>query len=267
MSFAKVIKSKLAKYKALHFPELGDGIWSGNGESYAHILPAGSKYENLLPSYKSEFLSFWGKNQPHSDFHHLNSSQAMCFNFFFPLAHEKLLEIVTDFLGFSGEIIDYKSVRFEKDGLEAKYGRVPTSFDFYFETLSGKKFYFEIKYTENDFGRAKINQSKYDDVYSKHLIAIQSKFHSSQVFFNNYQILRNLVHIDTQSYVVFIFPQDNEHIRRQASQAREVYLEPEWHGHFYPLTWESLLSHTKAKANHTLVNKQLTDFGDKYLNA
>ena len=267
MSFQDKTKTKLAKYKSDNFPELENGKWKNNKKSYPHILPEDSKFENLLPSYKKEFLKYFGHHviKLHSDFHHLNSSQAMCFNFFFPLYHERKLEVVTDFLGLKNETIKYDNVWFEKEGLEAKFGRRPTSFDFYFETTSGKKLHFEIKYTEGGFGKAKINTDKFEGVYSKFLKPINSIFHRSQQFFDNYQILRNLIHIDDNSYVIFIYPQDNKGVSKGADKVKSDFLIPSFHDHFFSATWENLFANVSNSIVDSKLKTQFLDFKDKYL--
>lgn len=86
-NFQNKIKNNLTNYKKKNFPELTDGRWKKNNKTYSHILPEENKFDNLLPKYKNELLIYLGKNhiKLHSDFHHLNSSQAMCFNFFLPI--------------------------------------------------------------------------------------------------------------------------------------------------------------------------------------
>jgi hypothetical protein len=263
---AKVIEH-LTNYKKVNFPGLPDGLYKKNNLPYSHILPDENKFENLLPKYRNDLAKYLidNKVKPHKDFHHLNSSQAMCFNFFFPLYQERSLELVTDFLGLKDEKVNYESVCFEKDGLEAQYGRVPTSFDFYFETTSSKKIHFEIKYTEAEFKKAEINQSKFESVYSKHLKHINTDFHNPQQFFNNYQILRNLIHIGDNSYVVFIYPADNDKISNEATKVKTDFLTGNFHNHFHAETWETILKSISLSTTNSNLTTQFADFKNKYL--
>lgn len=267
MNFSDKTKSRLANYKTTNFPDLRDGLWKKNKQSYPHILPEDNKFENLLPTYKDRLIVYLDKQQIklHSDFHHLNSSQAMCFNFFFPLYQERTLELITDFLGLTNETVNYETVCFEKDGLEAKFGRRPTSFDFFFETNSGKKLHFEIKYTEGEFGKANINLDKFDNVYSKFLLPLNSSFHSSHPFFDNYQILRNLIHIDDTSFVIFVYPQDNDGVRSGANRVKTDFLVSNFHNHFFAATWEKLFDSVSTTTTNTQIKAQLADFKLKYL--
>ena len=95
----------------------------------------------------------------------------MCINFFYPLFYEKILHVIPEFFELREEKINYDMVKFEKDSeIEKAYGmKMRTNFDFYFETESGKRFFFEIKYTENSFGKAgnkPDRQSKnYNNIY------------------------------------------------------------------------------------------------------
>lgn len=189
----------------------------------------------------------------------------MCFNFFFPLYRERPLELVTDFLGLKNEKVDYDTVCFEKDGIEIKFGRRPTRFDFYFETISEKKIHFEIKYTELEFGKAPVNSDKFDNVYSKFLKPLNASFHNSRKFFDNYQILRNLIHIDDSSWVIFVYPNDNEGISSGADKVKREFLVTNYHDHFFTATWEKLFESVSSSTNNTNLKKLFSDFKDKYL--
>lgn len=270
MSYQESIKQSLALYKANKYPTLTDGAWEKNKKAYPHILPKEDKKINLLPTYRKDLMAFIDDSniKLHTDFHHLNSSQAMCLNFFYPLIKEKKLELVLDFLGFDGEVVDYNTAYFEKDGLELSYKETPTSFDFYLETESGKKFHFEIKYTENDFGKAskdKRHLEKFNNVYSKHLTSINSDFHSVDVFLDNYQVLRNLIHIEDNSYVIFLYPMGNKKIRIEAESARQYKLENKFKNNFFPVTWEDLYEFICNAPMKAELQEQFSEFKNKYL--
>jgi hypothetical protein len=192
----------------------------------------------------------------------------MCLNFFYPLIKSKKLELVLDYLGLKGESANYATAIFEKNGLERKYGETPTSFDFYFESQQGKKFYFEIKYTECDFGKVEKNKShidKFQKVYSKHLTPIQNSFHSVDEFLENYQILRNLVHIDDESYVIFLYSIGNKKIKAAAESVPEQMLESRYRDKFFPITWEDFFDEIYKTPLSADVQEQLSEFKNKYL--
>jgi hypothetical protein len=267
MNYTDKVKEHLTEYKKVNFPGLPDGLFKKNNLPYSHILPDANKFENLLPKYRNDLTKYLKDNKvkPHKDFHHLNSSQAMCLNFFFPLYFEQTLELITDFLELKDEKVNYETVCFEKAGLEAQFGRVPTSFDFYFETTSGKKIHFEIKYTEVEFGKAKVNQDKFESVYSKHLKHINTAFHNEQKFFDNYQILRNIIHIDEKSHVVFIYPADNDKISSKATKVKSDFLTSNFHNHFHAATWETMLKSISLSTTNPNLTTQFSDFKNKYL--
>lgn len=150
--------------------------------------------------------------------------------------------------------------------MEAKFGRQATSFDFYFETISGHKIHFEIKYTERKFGKASINLNKFKSVYSNFLQPLNPKFHRPKNFFDNYQILRNLIHIGDNSFVVFVYPKDNEEINYAANRVKTEFLTKSFHDRFFSATWEKLFESVLISAtNNTWLKIQLTDFKNKYL--
>ncbi len=267
MKYSEKTKERLKNYKTKMFPNLSDGIWKNNKQFYPHILPEINKHDNLLKPYKNEIISYIDncRIKLHSNFHHLNSSQALCLNFFFPLLQEKRLEIITNLLQFSNETVNYNKLNFEKDGVEVKHGRVSTKFDFYFETISGKKIYFEIKYTEEGFGKAKINETKFEEVYTKYLNPIAENLHDLKQFYNNYQILRNLIHIDENSYVIFIYPKDNIRIKKDAERVKTDFLRPLFKDHFYSLTWEECFEKVSGSILDSRLKSQLNDFKEKYI--
>jgi len=270
MKYIDDIKQKLSNYKKVKYPELGDGVWKKNKKKYSHIIPEPEKYYNLLSPYREDLSKYIEDNnlKLHVDFHHMNSSQAMCLNFFFPLIIELKLDIILELLNFKKERVNYKTVCFEKEGIEKNYGGQPTSFDFYFETMSNKKIYFEIKYTESDFGKVKKDKKhidKFDNIYVNFLNPIKKEFHSKDSFFNNYQILRNLIHINKNSFVVFLFPEDNMKIRNEAERAESHIVNNNLRGNFFPLTWEYIFEKVIDNSNNERLKNQLSDFGEKYL--
>ena len=62
-----------------------DGNW--RGKFYPHILPKEKKDLNIIEGIRNDFWPYLNKTdiKLHQYFHHLNSSQALCFNLFFPL--------------------------------------------------------------------------------------------------------------------------------------------------------------------------------------
>lgn len=157
---------------------------------------------------------------------------------------------------------------FEKDGLEVKFGRRPTSFDFFFQTMAGLKIYFKIKYTKNDFGKAKSDKEhtdKFAKIYSKFLNPIDSSFQSMKIFLDNYQILRNLIYIDKDSFVVFLYPNRNLKIRKGAEEAKSKMLNKKFVKNYFPTKWEKIHQDISCTIKDIKLREQFLDFKSKYL--
>ncbi|WP_445957293.1 PGN_0703 family putative restriction endonuclease [Yeosuana sp.] len=275
MSYQNEIKTHLIAYKEKNFKGFSHGLWQNNPDNilkYAFV-PIDRDY-NLIETFQKEYLNYEKANvtkiKRHMYFHHMNSSQAMCLNFFFPLYKENCLELITDFLGFKDEKVKCKSVRFEEPSkIDSIKGSRPTNFDFYFETETGKKFFFEIKYTEYDFGKASDDtdhNKKYDNVYNTGTIfnPIHSLYREKLLFFKNYQIIRNLIHVAADSYVVFIYPKDNIKIKKQAIQAKTEMLQEPYDKHLFTIEWEDLFKSVNDKVKLSSLKNQMKGFGKKY---
>lgn len=270
-NYRKEMLNHLKDYKKVNFPNTQNGTFKNI--KYEYILPKEEKYLNLIETYKDDIIKnkSFKKIKPHTYFNHLNSSQAMCFNFFFPLYIEEKLELVTNFLGIENEEVNYDSVCFEKNGIENFKNnnvRRPTNFDFYFETKSKKKIYFEIKYTENGFGKGYDKdgklEEKFNNVYSRLLSPLNETFHSEKKFIENYQICRNLIHItDKNSFVVFIYPKNNERINKDTVKAKEI-LKNEFKDNLISETWENLFKSINSSVTEDELKKQLAQFENKY---
>ncbi len=274
-NFDEQVKKHMEEYKekVLGITEKGVYVHKGELHKYGHILPKDKKWKNIIPykAYDIRDYNIITESKLHKYFHHLNSSQAICLNFFYPLVIEKRLDLILNKLSIDGDV-DYNNVKFEKESdVDNGYGR-PTNFDFYIPTTDNKKIYFEIKYTESEFGKAKNDaehQNKYNDLYKQLLYnnkAINNKYNDQDKFFENYQILRNLVHINQDSTVVFIYPEKNINIRKAAEKAKNKMIASNWQDHFISVTWEDIVQALESK----ITDKDLKEyysikFTEKYL--
>jgi hypothetical protein len=213
MGYDQLIKQHLEDYKNKTLGIRRDGIWKRSGRSYPHILPEDREILNILPPYREDFCEYFDNNgiKLHQDFHHLNSSQAMCFNLFFPfLVEDKLGLLISDVL--SLPLNEIKNAEFEKV-LEKSEG---TNFDFFIEMVSGSRIFFEVKLSESDFGTAPsdtTHKKKLEETYRPRLMGkVMEQYLDEGLFFHNYQILRNISYIGNNGADVlfFFFPRENE---------------------------------------------------------
>jgi len=282
-------KEHLALYKRHELKVYEDGIWPTNGKRYPHILPKALMRLNILPSFRDEFRARFDHSaiflqgshcrlnshealcfSLHRFFHHLNSSQALCFNLFFPflLRNGERLGAIVRALGFSEQPVDGACFEFEPCRREG------TNFDFMVPLDSGSRVYFEIKYTEREFGSAKDDEehrAKFQSIYKPHTTdRFEAQFCTQTGFLKNYQILRNLWHLDLtkDDVAVFLIPRANQPIRsaeniigsclleRFRRRAKIVYL-------------EDLLTHLEnsLEVSNSYKEGALAEFRKKYLPA
>lgn len=276
MNYQARVKKHMAEYKrnALCIEE--NGTWRQT--PYAHILPKEKRELNIISRYKEEFYqSNFSKIKYHRHFHHLNSSQAMCINFFFPLVQESKLETFLNLLGFENEEVDYDRIRFEMVS-----GVDKTNFDFYIRLLSGKEIFFEIKYTESTFGSVKRNQSheeKFNKTYRpilKNLSFISDGVMENaadvNLFLSQYQLLRNLVHIGDHRYVVFVYPRTNKQLHGHLNRGLKELAGSEWAercnvmvNHCSFASWENLTEALIKQLELDPLAHYYQDFTEKYL--
>lgn len=226
---------------------------------------------------------------------HLNSSQVMCFNFFRNMMKEeivddktlgcygfpssKLINFVKEMVGV--EIFENAKCIFEYEDLDTKnsFKSLTTykglgeksQFDFYISD-SDINIYFEIKYTETEFGSwapsketsdaskqnhknylkdgylPKLDKNPYFTKSCKDSIQKQLNFTDPKISFNkSYQLFRNALKADGKNnYSVFIFPDANLALKQEFDIFKK-YFEP-GQDHIKALSWESL-SLTKYMAN------------------
>lgn len=279
--FQTRVTEHLGKYKQKTLKISEEGIFHYRGKDipYEHILPKEKEQFNILERYRADFFdSDYCKGiKLHRYFHHLNSSQAMCINFFYPLIKEKSMESILDILEIREDDSNHvKEVCFEKTSHLDKYKGSATNFDFYIKLDSGTNLYFEIKYCENDFGIPDLTKdpekykNKYEHLYRSLLQsnpALKEDYKPEEVFFNHYQVMRNLLHINEDSYVIFIYPSKNKGIRERALAASKEIIENGWKNHFILFTWEDLVGQLKNELNSKeLLDYYDKDFSHKYLN-
>lgn len=272
MTYKEQVKSRLANYKLTTLGVSENGKWKTNEKEYPHILPVTQMELNFLEPYRAELEDFVKQQRIHlhRDFHHLNSSQAICLNFFYPLIEESQLSLLLDILKLDNENIDF--AEFEKI-LDRTEG---TSFDFYLKTKSGKQILFEIKYTESGFGKqnaSEVYQEKYARVYKDRLTGkLRVGPDDYDSLMKNYQLLRNISYVDAsdQNLLVIIYPQGNLKLKQEYEDLINNLIEPDFHKNIRLLTWEAVWEDLMdSLASSSAVPQRLQDqyklFGEKYL--
>lgn len=214
-----------------------DGIWDQTESPVAHILPLEGENtkENRVLAIK-KFLHFdckdclpRGYRGLHQYAHHLNSSQLLCMMFFSSMikdgkASDTLVKLIHDILNIqittSADCqFEYKDnncpdyffyIHNEKGQLVKRYEG--TSFDFHIKGNNNTEIFFEIKLTEQGFGKAEDNSRHREKAIQ--YISLLPKAICNKVtiekFLSYYQILRNVMRTRSdKAYVVFISDKNN----------------------------------------------------------
>lgn len=300
MSFRMSAIEHLIKYKDgnMHPPYDKPGIWwinrkTDNKKYCPHILPivegkTKAIEQNLLPQYRADFVQSTLRKGVtfHPYAHHLNSSQLMCINFFFPLWQERRLEDLLQAMDVSlqqDESIDYQSVCFEfQSNLDYdKSSNRATTFDFRIllqhqasgrDSRYSRELLFEIKYTENGFGGT-THDARHKELfanrYAPHAARVlKSNRQDMDTFLDNYQLCRNLIHLDDKGgkLVVVVYPEQNKKIENGLIMAQNELLKADYKDSLKAITWESLhLKITSLVADSARLKEQMSEFQKKYL--
>jgi hypothetical protein len=230
MSFRNLVCEHLAQYKVDDLKIQEDGLFPYHGRNIpkAHILPKAHYKLNVLERYRDRFFfSHYANLKFHQFFHHLNSSQALCINLFYPLIAESALGLFLEFLQIEPGI-DLHAFFEKKSNLETAVR--PTSFDFHIQHAMVNNIFVEVKYTESGFSRAKNDNehsSKFRKTYLplvKNSLFLTNTCQEEAFFLSHYQILRNFVHISETDYVVLLFPSANISVTKEASYSHNQLL-------------------------------------------
>ena len=187
----------------------------------------------------------FGQNDMHRYAHHLNSSQVLCYNFFRPLIAENrnpTNELI--------ELLEKQKIAISSSAT-CRFEYCPnkeegTHFDFYIKDGDIEVF-FEIKYTEYGFGKAKPNDyhiKKFNKIYNKYLnkqSCLKSKPDFDE-FADHYQLYRNIIRItDKNKYVILLYPKDNEKAEKEAKAFISGKIKEEYKNNILCLYWEDIV--------------------------
>jgi hypothetical protein len=227
MKFRDLACDHLAQYKVNVLGIAQDGIFKYRGQdlSKRHILPIAQRDLNILERFRAQFwASESSKFKLHQFFHHLNSSQALCINLFYPLIAENLIGLFLQSLGMAPEAV--ACAIFEKES-DIELAARRTSFDFFVQLNGGQDIFVEVKYTEEGFAKADCDKEHLAKFQETYLPLIENspflapRCREARFFLDHYQVLRNLVHISETGIVVFLFPSANTDVAEQAVFARD----------------------------------------------
>ena len=212
-NFAKKVKDAMS---ARVPSELTGGIYERNQRPYAHIYRA--QKDNFIDGQYPEKCDIKGdlfgedKTIIYNGATSLNSSQALCINFFkeFFKKEEWEMMLLSDLkdvgVPLESEIIKNAAFEYVPNSIEE------TNFDYYMEMNNGIRVSVEVKYTESGFGMPKYkeNPQKYDkkwnDIYEKMVADCPYLNCDKEVFLGQYQINRNICYAKDGDIVLFITP-------------------------------------------------------------
>lgn len=274
MSFRDLACDHLAQYKVdvLGLKEDGKFDHRGKDIAKAHILPrVDEKFRelNILPENRSQFFaSDYANIKLHQFFHHLNSSQALCINLFYPLIAENVLALFLKYLDF-GPATDINAIFEKESDLEEAARR--TSFDFYIQHSDARKIYVEVKYTEDGFAQAKKDtehREKFQKTYLPLVTAspfLSCACRDEDFFLDHYQVLRNLVHIRDASHVVLLFPSANSAVAQEALDAKVNLLTDAGRARLKIVLLDDFVAFLETASSGSALNSYYAAFRAKYL--
>ncbi len=212
-SYQMALRRHLAKYKANRLGIREAGVYRKTGRAYQHLLPSNLRYLNLLESIRVEFRDYLRHNPAvrlHPDFHHLNSSQALAINLFYPYlsAGGEAGRLIAQALGLVGDIREWH-FEYVPDAEEG------TNVDVAWQNSGGAWAFCEVKLSEGEFSGAKPDQrheKKFHEIYFPRLHGlVDERLLEFKEFCRHYQLLRNISLLGTHSdsHVVFLIPEQN----------------------------------------------------------
>ena len=219
MSYQDRLRAHLSKYKFRVLGVTASGTWKGPRTGavagHPHVLPAEHARLNILAPYRERFWAEFagGEGRPlQGDFAHLNSSQAMCFNLFYPL--------VVDRAWAAAFVQNVLGVKDTPRTLAFEYVEDPeenTHFDFFVQLDSGAKIYFETKLAELGFGTVDLDaqaRERLRQLYAPRLAGlVDARWLEPDAFFRRYQLLRNFAVLDRPDNLLYlVVPRANESI-------------------------------------------------------
>lgn len=240
------------------------------GREYPHILPPKRGRLNILPRFRDQFYaSSHSRIRFHQFFHHLNSSQALCVNLFYPLVARHQLQLLTRYVGI--ETDSYPTPTFEKLSEIENSKRRRTNFDFHLRYPEGQEIFVEVKYTERQFGRAADDaehREKFDRTYApllRNSTYLVDKCHDRTFFLANYQVLRNLIHAGPKARILFLLPSAKFSIANDLVKSVEKLLTDSGKALVQVIFLDDLVTYFTSRCDDRVLVEYYQAFREKYL--
>lgn len=253
-----------------------DGKWTRTGDDKAHILPledSNKSASKLRAEAMKKYLGidiaqYLGPKLKglHQYSHHLNSSQTLCIQFFSALiegedyehlhAKNELVELLKSIgitihkdaqCKFEYTENDQEKYLFKihnSDGNEViEYEG--TSFDFHIKDNNVEVF-FEIKFTENGFGKASKDKKHPErdkrhtekaEQYKNLLPSYLTRKPTTEEVLRFYQLFRNITRVAENKYVVFITDENNPATEKEKKIFKDIFGESD---NVIFLTWQQI---------------------------
>lgn len=267
MTFDSKVKHHLSSYKRNRLQVYEEGLFKRERKKYSYILPENLKGLNIIEIYRSEFWKYWGSQRNknlHDGFYHLNSSQAMCFNLFFPLREAIGLRIVADIFSFGHE--EKLSIEFE----EVLDKKERTNVDVLIRA-NNSRVLLETKYTERNFGPTnedERHQKKLKEIYSERIENIVTEeYRTGKKFFSNYQLIRYLSYLkDSNTRFAIVYPKANDALSDYLSVLDKI-IEEDYRRKIAIIHLKDFVEKvlTRIPANEYLMKTHYELFKEKYL--
>ncbi len=256
----RLLKSaEFADYASTHSElarEISAYEWTdNNGE-----LDVAACMANVEEPYRAHFFASPYSIFPfHQRFAGARSSEAMCVNLLYPLVVHNRLKMFCRLAGVPKRETRRLIMRDENMGFEWKSDCFPKSavsermyFDFFVRFATGSKVYVEVKYADDRFDRLHNRTEKANRMatYLRSLCEANEHLLADAIdeenLYADYQLLRYLVHLDEQSYLVFIYPQARSDLAEKLARV-EQYVRPESLARVKIWTLEMLLTELAAE--------------------
>lgn len=281
--FKELAQKHLADWIRKRNTDIQPGTYkSKHGDiKYAHILPlkeynkgmrkdaiinAINEYHILTDGVELN-LNVFPKNELHILANHLTSSQILCYNFFRLFLPEEIcrsrqIPITQQLQQWLHKTLPHIPSMSESAVCEFEYKpdeKEGTSFDFCIHD-DKTTVLFEIKYTEDGFGKAKKDdkhEKKFDSTY-RNLIKDQNTVRSDVemcYFLDNYQLFRNAIRANDNTFAVIIYPEHNDKCKKEFESFRDNWLLNSDSKRICAITWEKAFSTSCIAMNSELRDK------------